>query len=44
MSYQWRFTPEDARAALPHAYADVAVTGVPAAAGHAGGQPSAADA
>lgn len=44
VSYQWRFTPEDARAALPHAYPDVAVTGVPAAAGHAGGQPGAADA
>lgn len=28
--YQWRFTPEDARAALPHAYPDVTVTGVPA--------------
>jgi hypothetical protein len=28
--YQWRFTPEDARRALPHAYPDVAVTGVPA--------------
>jgi transposase len=33
--YQWRFTPEDARAALPHAYPDVHVTGVPAEQGAA---------
>lgn len=42
--YQWRFTPEDARRALPHAYPDVAVTGVPAPADHAVGEPGAADA
>lgn len=29
VTYTWRFTPEDARRALPHAYPDVAHTGVP---------------
>jgi transposase len=31
VAYQWRFTPEDARRALPHAYPEVPVTGIPAA-------------
>lgn len=44
VAYCWSFTPEDARRALPHAYPDVALTGVPAAADHAVGEPAAADA
>jgi transposase len=31
VAYQWRFTPEDARRALPHAYPEVPVTTGPAA-------------